>query len=118
MPRDDDASWRNPKVLVVLALIFVCGIAVGMAITRSVLHARIQPSHQQSLNLVQLSRSLNLTPDQERIVAKELDDYAKYYQNIEEQRTDVAEHGKRRIFDVLTPDQQKKFDQLFSQLPH
>ena len=118
MLRDDDASWRSPKVLVVLALIFVCGIAVGAAVTRSLLHSRIEHARQQSLNLGQLSKSLNLTPDQERIVTKELDDYAKYYQNIEEQRTDVAEHGKRRILDVLTPEQQKKFDQLFSQLPH
>ena len=118
MLRDDDASWWNPKVLVVLALIFVCGIAVGAAITRSVLHSRMETSRQQSLNLGQLSKSLDLTPEQERIVTKELDDYAKYYQNIEEQRSDVAEHGKRRIFDVLTPGQQKKFDRLFSQLPH
>ncbi len=118
MLRDDDASWWNPKVLVILSLIFVCGVAVGAAITRSVLHSRIEAAHQQSLNLGQLRNSLDLTPEQERIVTKELDDYAKYYQNIEEQRADVAEHGKMRIFDVLTPDQQKKFDRLFSQLPH
>jgi Spy/CpxP family protein refolding chaperone len=46
-------------------------------------------------------------------VMKELDDYAKYYQNIEDEREDVALHGRQRIFQILTPEQQKRFRQLF-----
>ena len=119
MLQDDDATWWNPKVLTVLLLVFVCGIAMGAAATRVFLHSRMDAAGQRhSMNLTRLKQQLNLTPDQERIVTKELDDYAKYYQNIEEERMDVAEQGKKRIFDVLTPDQQKKFDRLFLQLPH
>lgn len=69
----------------------------------------------QHFGLNKLKAELDLTPAQERIVAKELDDYAKYYQNIEDEREDVAEHGKQRIFDVLTPAQRKKFSQIFGQ---
>ena len=60
-----------------------------------------------------MERELNLTSYQKSVVAKVLDDYAKFYQNIEDERDDVAEHGKQRILDVLTPDQQKKFNEIF-----
>ena len=69
----------------------------------------------QHVGLSKLKAELNLSPEQERIVSKELDDYAKYYQNIEDEREDVAEHGKQRIFDVLTAEQRKKFSRIFGQ---
>ena len=57
----------------------------------------------------QLTRIYGITfPNQQ-----ELDDYAKYYQNIEEERQDVAEHGRRRILSVLNPEQQKLFRAMF-----
>ena len=65
----------------------------------------------------ELKLQLGLTPAQEKTVLKELDDYAKYYQNIEEERADVAEHGRQRIYFVLTPDQRKRFDRFFPVLP-
>ena len=66
------------------------------------------------LGLSRLKAELNLSPDQEKIVTKELDDYAKYYQNIEEQREDVAELGKQRIMNVLNDQQKKRFNQIFN----
>jgi hypothetical protein len=109
---DADASWRSPKVLLVLAIVFLCGITCGSAATRFFLHSR---SHVPTFS--ELKVKLGLTPDQEKTVMKELDDYAKYYQNIEEERADVAEHGRQRIYYVLTPEQRKRFDQLFPVLP-
>ena len=38
---------------------------------------------------------------------------AKYYQNIEEQREDVAEHGKQRILDVLDEQTKEAFQEMF-----
>jgi spore maturation protein CgeB len=67
----------------------------------------------QRFGLSHLKAELKLTPDQDRVVTKVLDDYAKYYQNIEDEREDVAEHGKQRILDVLKPEQRKKFIQMF-----
>jgi hypothetical protein len=124
MLRQNDAGWSNPKVLAILAVIFLCGAAFGSAVTRSYLHSKMFPAPQhrglkaaQRVGLERLKTELNLTPEQEKIVTKELDDYAKYYQNIEDEREDVAEHGKQRILDVLNPEQRRKFSEIFSELP-
>ena len=68
----------------------------------------------------QFQAQLNLTPDQYKVVVEQLDVYAKYYQNIEdqqadieEQRANVAEMGKRKIFEVLNAEQKKRFNELF-----
>jgi hypothetical protein len=114
------AGWSNPKVLTILAIIFLCGAAFGSAVTRSYLHSRMFPPRQyqgldaaRHFGLSHLKTELNLTPEQERVVTSVLDDYAKYYQNIEDEREDVADHGKQRILDVLNPEQQKKFSKIF-----
>jgi hypothetical protein len=118
MMRHNDAGWSNPKVLAIVALVFLCGAAVGTAVTRQYLHSRIFPARAPvelapHVNLQTLKATLRLTPDQEKIVTKELDDFAKYYQNIEEQRDDVAEHGKQRILEVLNDQQKKRFEAMF-----
>jgi len=113
MRPDDDASWSNPKILLVLALIFLCGTAVGSALTQRVIHSRVTRSKSMEVQLKDLKSSLSLTAEQQRIVNKELDDYAKYYQNIEDEREDVAVLGKQRILAVLNPDQKKRFKQIF-----
>ena len=125
MLRRDEAGWSNPKVLAILTVIFLCGAAFGSAITRSYLHSKFVGTKQSDDlgaarrgGMERLRTELNLTPEQERIVMKELDDYAKYYQNIEDEREDVADHGRQRIFDVLTPEQRKKFSQVFGGPPH
>ncbi len=119
MLRQSDAGWSNPKVLGILAIIFVCGIACGSALTRVVIHSRMETgSSYQSMERARevgwqkLKTYLDLSPDQVQIVTKELDDYAKFYQNIEDQREDVAQLGTQRILNVLTPDQRKRFYQL------
>jgi hypothetical protein len=121
MMRHNDAGWSNPKVLAIVTVIFLCGAAFGSAITRQYLHSKLFPPRQQEpievarrVGLSRLKAELNLSPDQEKIVTKELDDYAKYYQNIEEQREDVAELGKQRIMDVLNERQKKRFTEIFN----
>lgn len=125
MLRTDEDSWANPKVLVIFAMIFVCGAAFGSAVTHTyLLHRRAHPvarTHYgmdaaQHIGLKGLVEVLNLTPEQEKTVMKELDDYAKYYQNIEDERDDVAAHGKERILEVLTPEQRKKFNAIYGQM--
>jgi hypothetical protein len=120
MLRRDQTGWSNPKVLTVLAVIFLCGAAFGSAITRSYLHSHM--FHQRSDHAIEIARQvglqrlkavLNLSPAQERTVTDVLDDYGKYYQNIEDEREDVAESGKQKILAVLSPDQKKRFKQIF-----
>jgi hypothetical protein len=121
MMRHNDAGWSNPKVLAIVTVIFLCGAAFGSAVTRQYLHSKLFPPRQQEpieiarrVGLSRLKAELNLSPDQEKIVTKELDDYAKYYQNIEEQREDVAELGKQRIMDVLNDQQKRRFTEMFT----
>jgi len=120
MLRRDQTGWSNPKVLAVLAVIFVCGAAFGSAITRSYLHSHMfHPRSDRAIEMARqvglqrLKAALNLSPAQERTVTEVLDDYGKYYQNIEDEREDVAESGKQKILAVLTPDQKKRFKQIF-----
>jgi hypothetical protein len=116
----NEAGWSNPKVLASLFVIFLCGAAVGSAITSRFLHARIGTAAGQppSINAAQrvgvqrLKTELKLTVEQESTVMKVLDDYGKYYQNIEDEREDVAEHGKQRILSVLNEQQRKRFLEL------
>lgn len=121
MLRRKDATWSNPRVLAILAVIFVCGATCGAAVASAVLHARmaVHAPQQHTMDaartygLKRLRTELNLSPDQEAKITKLLDDYGKYYQNIEDEREDVAEHGRRHILDVLTPEQQKRFNAMF-----
>lgn len=119
MLRQRDAGWSNPKVLGILAIIFVCGMACGTAMTNAFMHYRMNNgSNYQSMERARqigwqkLKDQLELTPQQVQIVTKELDDYAKYYQNIEDQREDVAALGTQRILNVLTAEQKVRFYKL------
>lgn len=111
--RPAEVSWRNRKVLTIFALLFVAGAACGSLVTSTALHWRLHGPAGPAVSLAELKEKLHLTTQQEQIVAKELDDYVKYYENIEEEREDVAEHGKRRILSVLNPEQKKEFLQMF-----
>ena len=121
MLRHADVTWSNPRVLTTLAVIFLCGAAVGAAITRGVLHSHMPPAHSAAVieearhvGLSALKVKLNLTPAQEQVITKILDDYGKYYQNIEDEREDVAAAGKQRILESLTPEQRRRFNELLS----
>lgn len=117
VPRDIRTServWLNPKIITIFMLVFLCGSALGAAFTNILLHNWRAPAATNSLET--LKERLQLTPDQQKVVQQELDDYAKYYQNIEEEREDVAEHGRGRILQILTPEQQKIFKGMFK--PH
>jgi hypothetical protein len=95
-------------------------VAFGAVGTRAYLHARMPVLAQQRTieaaeryGLQRLKTQLNLTPIQEQTILGVLDDYAKYYQNIEDEREDVAEHGKQRILAVLNDQQKARFNQIF-----
>ena len=64
------------------------------------------------VGVIKLREQLNLSPSQEQTVMKILDDYGKFYQNIEDEREDVANEGRRQILRVLSPEQQKQFNKI------
>ncbi len=107
-------------------LIFLCGAAVGVVGTQAFLreHWGINPAaistveKARHVGLVNLRTKLNLTAQQERTISKILDDYGKFYQNIEDEREDVAGQGRRQILEALTPEQQKRFKELIGPTRH
>jgi hypothetical protein len=125
MPHREDNGWSNPKVLIILAIIFVCGVAVGSAVTRSYLRRVMIPASSvravevaRRVGVARLRTELNLTPVQENGLMQVLDDYGKYYQNIEDDRDDVAAHSQQLIMNLLTTGQQKRFKQILAQVHH
>jgi hypothetical protein len=115
----EESGWSNPKVLAILAVVFLCGTAFGAAAMRQYLHRwmPLQTGHEfvyqgKRLGLEQLKTELRLRPDQALQVELMLDDFAKYYQNIEDQRSAVAVMGKEKILDVLDADQKQRFEQM------
>jgi hypothetical protein len=114
----EESGWSNPKVLAILAVVFLCGTAFGAAAMRQYLHRWMpEPGHEfiyqgKRLGLEQLKTELRLRPDQALQVELMLDDFAKYYQNIEDQRSAVAVMGKEKILDVLDADQKQRFEQM------
>jgi Spy/CpxP family protein refolding chaperone len=122
----DAISWRNPKVLRVLFLVFVAGGlsgAVTFRMARMMLRrepaamAAAGPSlrdKEQALAL--LKQELNLTPNQTERVSAIIDDYKRYYGNIQDQVEEVRATGKNRILEVLDPQQRSKFEKLAERL--
>lgn len=124
MLHQDEAGWANPKVIAILAVVFLCGSVVGATLMRNYMHPRLARSNGpvivlrgHSVDFDTLKQTLNLTAAQEQTVVQVLDDFAKYYQNIEEQREDTAESGRRRILAVLSPEQKQRFYRLFKEQP-
>ena len=116
----DAISWRNAKVLRVLALVFVAGAfsgAVAYRLGRIVMRPTgIATSSASTMGgkdtLGMLKRELNLTPRQSDQVAAIIEDYKRYYGNIQDQVEEVRATGKNRILDVLDPQQRSKFEKL------
>lgn len=115
----EEEGWSNPKVLAILAVVFLCGAAFGAVAVRQYLHNRMPvPGGREfvyqgkRLGLEQLKSELQLRPEQALRVELMLDDFAKYYQNIEDQRSDVAAMGKQKILDVLDEGQKRRFEQM------
>jgi hypothetical protein len=116
---EGDAGWSNPKVLTIFAVIFLCGTMAGAVGMREFMHMRMPASDSRMIEAARslppdfLATKLKLTADQKKAVIGQLDEYAKYYQNIEEERSDVARHGVQAIMDCLNEDQRKQFSKMF-----
>lgn len=125
--------WQNPKVLTTLLLVFASGAIAGALTMRLGLYVRnasakspavasLNPDNVQ-LFLQRYRDELNLTPDQTAKVRAVLNDYLMYYKTLDEQLEeirlqldDVRSTGKSRIVEILTPEQQKKFEKISGEL--
>jgi Spy/CpxP family protein refolding chaperone len=120
----DAISWRNPRVLRVLSLVFVAGGLCGAVTFRTArILMRRDPSptfqsgsttslREKEKAMSLLKRELNLTPAQTDKVSAIIDDYKRYYGNIQDQVEEVRATGKNRILEVLDPQQRTKFEKI------
>ena len=113
-------SWSNPKVLIILLLVFACGSLSGAIVYRFA-HAHIvraQPDPiswgQKAAFLAKAQKDLNLTQEQTLQMSRVLDDYKMYYQNLQEQLEEVRATGKGRILQILDEQQRQKFEKLLA----
>ena len=120
----DRPSWQNPRILVLLLLIFLCGALAGALTMRAGLHEKMhrgtsywRDSKTQFFSYDKLQKDLDLTAEQSQRLKTILDDFAKYHEDLETQIEDVRATGKNRIVQMLTPQQRQRFEQLCNQLP-
>lgn len=90
--------------------------AVGM---REFMHSRVPFPDQRIIEAARsypptrMAKELKLTPEQQKAIGAQLDEYGKYLQNIEEERSDVARHGIEAIRQCLNEEQRRQFDLVF-----
>jgi hypothetical protein len=80
---DPKPSWHNPRILSLLLLVFLGGVACGgFAIHYAVSHGTFRPSVSwrdggRARTMAHLKQDLNLTPDQARQIESLLEELAK-----------------------------------------
>ena len=119
---DPKPSWHNPRILSLLLLVFLGGVACGgFAMRYAFSHRTFRPSVSwrdggRASTMAHLKEDLKLTPDQAQQIETLYEDLAKYYDNLQAQMDDFRQDGKNRIKKILTPEQQKKFDKILSEM--
>jgi hypothetical protein len=115
------ATWRNPRILATLFMVFLAGGFIGAWTMRQV-HRRFhemltfQPNSATQLSYDQLKDELQLSPDQAQKLKSILDDFVNYNQDLQSQIEDYRATGKNRIRSILNPAQQQQFEKLCKQI--
>ncbi len=115
-------TWRNPRILLTLLLIFLCGASLGMVTMSLRAHRWARPSlaaskeSEKELSLARFKKELNLTPEQAEQLETVLDDFFMYYHTLQAQLDDVRATGKNRILRILNEEQKRKFEQMVTAL--
>jgi hypothetical protein len=116
------APWRNPRVLLTLGLVFLCGLTAGGLVMRFSVHQAMhtpEPYWQEGgkeISLQRLSNELDLTPAQRQHLEMVLDDFMMYVQTLQSQMDEVRALGKDRILRILDDEQKGKFEEMLGEL--
>jgi hypothetical protein len=114
-------GWQNPRILLTLLLVFLCGASAGMVVMAMGEHhwmrAQAQSAWKDSSKeklLQRLKKELELSPGQSEQLETILDDFFTYYHTLQAQLDDVRASGKERILRILNDDQKKKFEKIMT----
>ncbi|MCW5978832.1 MAG: hypothetical protein KIT09_12180 [Bryobacteraceae bacterium] len=122
MPLSPAPPWKNPRLLVLLLSVFLCGSLAGaltMKLCSPVRSARAQSDwtpDSRTKMLERFQKELDLTPAQTQGFQQVLDDFGKYYHTLQAQMAEVRGEGRRTMLKILTPEQQKKFKRMGEEL--
>lgn len=113
-------GWRNPKVVGLLALIYLCGVITGFIILRyanASAGTRAGVGHYwtsggKEMSLQKWKKELDLTPAQAAEMETVLDDFVMYYDTLQAQMDEVRASGKAKIEQILNERQRQKFDKM------
>ncbi len=120
-----DASKGSRKAVLLVFLVFVLGIALGAVgtyvVTTRVQAARPQTAaHNPANTMAMFTRDLNLTADQQKQIQAILNDtrarYAEMHDKFDPEYERVRHEGRERIRQLLTPEQQPKFEDLLRRM--
>lgn len=117
------SSWRNPRIWLLLTMVFVCGAASGALFYRLASQkvsakppvVEWKPANKER-TLQRLQTELQLTPQQSAEIETVLDDFALYYQMLQKQMDESMSMGRQRIDHVLSDPQRKKFSKIMEEL--
>lgn len=116
-----DFNMKTLRVWLVLALVFFAGFAGGTVVTRGVVrnfisHAIANPDMIRLRIEGELNRELGLNPRQRREVRQILvsshERLRTLRQEFQPQLATIAQDTRQQISAVLTPEQEKKFEQF------
>ncbi|HZO53129.1 MAG TPA: hypothetical protein VFB63_10450 [Bryobacteraceae bacterium] len=117
------SPWRNPKIILILLSVFLCGAVagiVGMRISqRWTVSAKQMPYYKEGgreISLQRFRKELDLTNEQAAEIEVILDDFMMYYQTLQAQMDEVRTHGKDRIETLLDDKQRAKFNKMLNEL--
>ncbi len=123
---ESSSAARNPKIALVILLVFGCGAMAGAVVARyhyraSLVKAASGPAKiwregGKEMSVEHFRKELGLTESQTREVAEVLDDFMKYYQTLQAQMDDVRANGKDRIVGILNSGQREKFSRMMTEL--
>ena len=116
----EPATWRNPRILITLCLVFLCGATAGALTMRYSLHERMHRGldwreGNKEVFLGKFRKELNLSSAQETQISAVLDDYLTYYRDLVVQMDSMRADGKARILRCLDESQRQKFEKLLTE---
>ncbi|MCC7498557.1 MAG: hypothetical protein IT160_13330 [Bryobacterales bacterium] len=115
-------SWRNPKILAMLCLVFLLGATCGaltMRLGRHTIFHRATPAWREGgkdISIYRLRKDLDLSESQAEQMEVVLDDFMTYIQTLQAQMDDVRSTGKARIMRILNEDQRRRFTKLLADI--
>jgi len=122
-----NAEQANRKAVVWLVVVFVLGVALGVLGTY-VVSTRVfaqrpddhNPVAQRAHYIDRLDHELSLTDDQQKQIDEILTSvqarYDSIHQSVEPQYDQARQDGRAQIRQLLTPDQQPKFDDFMKRM--